>query len=114
MKIQPEFQTERPASRGRFALRWCSNAPILLALTLLALPTGHALAQDILTRTSAVHEIILVFKTHFDIGFTDMASNVVQRYRTSMIDKALDVADQNRDLPAEMQFVWTIPGWPMK
>jgi hypothetical protein len=43
-----------------------------------------------------------------------MASNVVQRYRTTMMDQALKVVDQNRDLPPEQQFIWTIPGWPMK
>ena len=59
-------------------------------------------------------QVIIAFKTHFDIGYTDMASNVVQRYRTSMIDQALKVVDQNRDLPAEQQFTWTIPGWPMR
>jgi glycosyl hydrolase family 38 len=60
-----------------------------------------------------LEEIVLVFKTHFDIGYTDMAANVVQRYRTSMIDSALDVVDASRDLPEDQQFVWTIPGWPM-
>ena len=25
-------------------------------------------------------KIILVFKTHFDIGFTDLASNVIDQY----------------------------------
>ncbi|MFV2065610.1 MAG: hypothetical protein ACC645_01420 [Pirellulales bacterium] len=60
-----------------------------------------------------LEEIILVFKTHFDIGYTDMAANVVERYRTSMIDSALDVVDDSRNLPEERKFVWTIPGWPM-
>ncbi len=60
-----------------------------------------------------LEEVILVFKTHFDIGYTDLASAVVQRYRTSMIDSALDVVDDSRELPKEQQFVWTIPGWPM-
>jgi hypothetical protein len=62
---------------------------------------------------AAVGEVIVVFKTHFDIGYTDMASNVVQRYRTTMIDDALKVVDQNHDLPSEQQFVWTLPGWPL-
>ncbi len=61
-----------------------------------------------------VTDVIVVFKTHFDIGYTEMASNVVQRYRTTMIDQALTVCDRNRDLPAEQQFAWTLPGWPMK
>lgn len=60
-----------------------------------------------------VEQVIIVFKTHFDIGYTDMAANVVARYRTQMIDQALAVCDQNRDLPPAQQFAWTIPGWPM-
>lgn len=60
-----------------------------------------------------VDQIVVVFKTHFDIGYTDMAQHVVQRYRTSMIDQALEVCDRNRDLPAAQQFAWTLPGWPM-
>ena len=60
-----------------------------------------------------VQQVIVVFKTHFDIGYTDMASNVVTKYRTTMMDQALKVVDQNRELPAAQQFVWTIPGWPM-
>ncbi len=65
------------------------------------------------THSPAVREVIVVFKTHFDIGYTDMASNVVQRYRTSMIDQALEVVRQNEALPPEQQFAWTLPGWPM-
>lgn len=60
-----------------------------------------------------LEQVVIVLKTHFDIGYTDMASNVVQRYRTSMIDQALAVVDQNRDLPPDRQFVWTLPGWPL-
>ncbi len=62
---------------------------------------------------AAVERVVVVFKTHFDIGYTAMASEVVQRYRTAMIDQALAVCDQSRGLPAEQQFAWTIPGWPL-
>ena len=88
------------------------NRCITRILRLLAL----CLCISEITRVEAVgpkvDEIIIVFKTHFDIGYTDMATNVVQRYRTTMIDDALNVVDQNRSLPAQQQFVWTIPGWP--
>lgn len=60
-----------------------------------------------------VDQVIVAFKTHFDIGYTDMAANVVTRYRTTMIDQALRVCDESRNLPPEQQFVWTIPGWPL-
>jgi hypothetical protein len=60
-----------------------------------------------------VDRVIVVFKTHFDIGYTDMASNIVQRYRTTMIDQALEVVDRNKNLPQDQQFAWTLPGWPL-
>ena len=34
-----------------------------------------------------LEEVIVVSKTHFDIGYTDLASRVVDRYRTSMADQ---------------------------
>ena len=58
--------------------------------------------------------VIIVYKTHFDIGYTDLAKNVLTLFRTKMIGKTLDVIEQNRHLAKEQQFVWTIPGWPME
>ena len=75
--------------------------PTLASLTCVAAQTIH------------LSQIVVVFKTHFDIGYTDMATNVVQRYRTTMMDKALEVVEQNRDLPSQQQFIWTMSGWPM-
>ena len=57
---------------------------------------------------------VVIYKTHFDIGYTDLAKNVVNLYRTGMIEKTLNVIDANRGLPKQQQFVWTIPGWPME
>jgi hypothetical protein len=74
---------------------------------------GRSLASQPVTLVPGLKEIVVVFKTHFDIGYTAMATNVVQRYRTTMIDQALDVVDQNRDLPPQQQFAWTLAGWPM-
>jgi alpha-mannosidase len=64
-------------------------------------------------RGADVERVVVVFKTHFDIGYTETAANVVKRYRTEMIDQALAVCDETRDLPSQRQFVWTTPGWPM-
>jgi hypothetical protein len=64
-------------------------------------------------KQSPLKRIIVVFKTHFDIGYTALPKEVVNSYRTSMIDNALKVCDANRDLPSDRQFVWTVPGWPM-
>ena len=60
-----------------------------------------------------VKEVIVIFKTHFDIGYTHRAKDIVQFYRTDMIDKALEIMDKTKDLPKEQQFSWTAPGWVM-
>ena len=59
-------------------------------------------------------EVIIVYKTHFDIGYSDLARNVVHKYRTEMLDHALDNIEKNARNPKDRQFVWSIPGWPMK
>jgi len=51
-----------------------------------------------------VKEIIVIFKTHFDIGYTHRVKEIVRFYRTDMIDKALDIMDKTRDLPKDQQF----------
>ena len=60
-----------------------------------------------------VKEIIFVFKTHFDNGYTDMAESVINKYSTTMMDQALNTLEKSRSLPREKQFVWTMPAWPL-
>jgi alpha-mannosidase len=77
-------------------------------------PGGARVREAGAEKVPGVEQVIITFKTHFDIGYTDMAAKVVERYRTGMIDQALEVCDRSRDLPRDRQFVWMIPGWPMK
>ncbi|MCO5946554.1 hypothetical protein [Mucilaginibacter flavidus] len=60
-----------------------------------------------------VTDIWVVFKTHFDLGFTDLPENVFARYRGEMMDNALNVIEKNSALPKDEHFVWTVPGWPL-
>ena len=61
-----------------------------------------------------VTDVWVAFKTHFDIGYTDTVSNVLQRYRVTMMDGALPIFEQDRQLPPEKRFSWLVPGWPLK
>ncbi|MDD4191394.1 MAG: hypothetical protein PHI28_08685 [Mangrovibacterium sp.] len=63
---------------------------------------------------SGIEQVIVVYKTHFDIGYSETVQQVVHDYRTSMCDKVLEAIDKNRNQPRDKQFVWTISGWPMK
>lgn len=73
------------------------------SLAILVLSSALAAAE--------VDRFVLVYKTHFDIGYTHLAREVIHNYRTTMIDQALEVVDQNAKLPLAEQFVGTIPGW---
>ena len=59
----------------------------------------------------SVKEIIVICKTHFDIGFTHRVKDIVNYYQIDMIDNAFKAMDASGDLPKEQQFAWTLPGW---
>ena len=88
----------------------------VLAFTLLLMPLAvlaAAGAEAPPATATNVREIIVVCKTHFDIGYTHRVKDLLDYYRTTMIDRALDIMDKSKDLPPEQQFVWTAPGWVM-
>jgi len=60
---------------------------------------------------SNVKEIIVIFKTHFDIGYTHRVDDVVKFYRTDMVDKLFQTTEQMEHLPVEQRLTWTVPGW---
>jgi len=70
-------------------------------------------APAALAKPSPVKEVIVIIKTHFDIGYTHRVKEIVHHYRTDMIDKAMNIMDQSTNLPPEQQFAWTGPGWVM-
>ncbi len=65
-------------------------------------------------KESNLKNVIIVYKTHFDIGYSETVQQVLHDYRTSMCDKVLEAIERNSRQPKDKQFVWTISGWPMK
>jgi glycosyl hydrolase family 38 len=88
---------------------------MIASLAIIAV-NAHVIAEDAGTAPTPpnVDEIIVVCKTHFDIGYTHRIDELMSYYRTTMIDRALDIMDDSKDLPPEQQFVWTSPGWVME
>ncbi|MBQ4161164.1 MAG: DUF5054 domain-containing protein, partial [Clostridia bacterium] len=56
-----------------------------------------------------VKELILVFKTHLDIGYTDYAEKVVERYLTEFIPNAIKAAYALKD--TDTPFIWSTGAW---
>ena len=57
-------------------------------------------------------KIILVFKTHFDIGFTDLSSRVIDNYAKGMLEEVIETCEKTRDM-GKLRYVWTMPAWPL-
>ncbi|MBK9121679.1 MAG: DUF5054 domain-containing protein [Chloroflexi bacterium] len=53
----------------------------------------------------------VIFKTHLDVGFTDYARAVVDRYMTAFIPDAITLAETMRERHPDEPFRWTVGAW---
>lgn len=58
-----------------------------------------------------VIKVYVLFKTHLDVGFTDLSSVVTQRYMNEFIPKALDVSEKLQADQSGERYVWTTGSW---
>ncbi len=58
-------------------------------------------------------KVIVVSKTHLDLGFTDYAKNIKQKYIDSFIPDAIDLANKV-NTENKKYFVWTTGSWIIK
>lgn len=59
----------------------------------------------------AKQHIHVVFKTHLDIGYTDLAHNVAERYRNVFIPNSIATAKYFEEHPEKGTFIWTTGSW---
>src|SRR5215472_15980726 len=125
----PECRTMSPSCRGimpRFSSGWlaawawkCFNSFCVknVARQFCVLGISAALLSPsprLYAANQHLKEVVVVFKTHYDIGYTDLVTNVLTRYRTTFVDNAFKLIDDSQSLPRDRQFIWTIPGWPLQ
>ena len=60
----------------------------------------------------SVKKIILVFKTHFDIGFTRLARDILKYYEGRMMDQVETTCRATAQM-GDLKYVWTMPAWPL-
>lgn len=58
-------------------------------------------------------KVFVVSKTHLDLGFTDYAENIRQKYLKSFIPDAISLAERV-NTPDKKYFVWTTGSWLLK
>ena len=59
-------------------------------------------------------KIVVVFKTHFDIGYTDLSVNVLEKYRNKMLGDVVDACEKTQGYGPGGEYVWTMSAWPLK
>lgn len=69
------------------------------------LPLAQAVPEGQITK------VYVVFKTHLDIGFTDLAERVVQKYLHGFIPRSIKLAETMRKAHPENRFRWTTGSW---
>ena len=62
-------------------------------------------------RDRTLKRIHVIFKTHLDVGFTDLAANVAATYFDRYIPTALDLAQALRREGNQNRFIWTTGSW---
>ena len=55
--------------------------------------------------------VLVVCKTHLDVGFTATAAQVRQRYLEEFFPRAMSVADRLRERGGTERFRWTTGSW---
>ncbi|MGN1233677.1 MAG: DUF5054 domain-containing protein [Candidatus Cryptobacteroides sp.] len=86
----------------------CFSVGLRTMLCLAALTMTFANAR---AANEDVKKVFVVFKTHLDIGFTDLSSNVEKRYAEEFIPKAVEVSRILRECGGEERYVWTTGSW---
>ncbi|KRF43664.1 DUF5054 domain-containing protein [Paenibacillus sp. Soil787] len=60
---------------------------------------------------TTVKKVHVIFKTHLDIGFTDLAANVVDKYMNLFIPQALSLSERMGREDRRSKFIWTVGSW---
>jgi hypothetical protein len=58
----------------------------------------------------SVEQVLVMFKCHLDVGFTDTEANVLRTYHTEHLPRAMEIAQHLRNT-GEDRYVWTVPAW---
>ena len=69
------------------------------------------MSESNVPRSTGLKRLHVVFKTHLDVGFTDLARNVVSLYLDDYLPRALALAAETRNRDRPERFVWTVGSW---
>ena len=59
----------------------------------------------------SLKKIMVLFKTHLDIGFTDFSAAVTERYMKDFVPNAIKTAKALKEKNSEAKFIWSTGSW---
>ena len=60
-----------------------------------------------------LRKVVVVFKTHFDLGFTELPDEVMRQYTGPMFEAVRRTMDATANEPPNLRYCWTLPAWPL-
>lgn len=54
-------------------------------------------------------EVLILFKTHLDVGFTDYSESIIEKYLNTYIPNAIRVGYELKE--TDTPFIWTVGSW---
>ncbi|MDR1896316.1 MAG: DUF5054 domain-containing protein [Prevotellaceae bacterium] len=85
---------------------------LVLCLLCIALTAAQGQQpEDQQPEDQQVERVHVIFKTHLDVGFTDLSSKVEERYIKDFIPRAMAVAEELHAEGGEERYVWTTGSW---
>lgn len=58
-----------------------------------------------------IKKVLVIFKTHLDVGFTDFAGPIVDRYMEHYMPDSVRLSEQLRERGGKAQYKWSVGSW---
>jgi hypothetical protein len=82
-----------------------------ILFTWIAVLSGLAVPVFAFVQNEQIEKVHVIFKTHLDVGYTDLAVNVEKTYIDNFIPKAIEVNEQLRREGSSDRYIWTTGSW---
>ena len=83
----------------------------LATFGMITTPSMAGFSTSSIPDNQAIKKVHLIFKTHLDVGFTNLAGNVIKTYMEEFIPGALSLSENLRQKNQKDRFVWTTGSW---
>lgn len=74
-------------------------------------PQGYAVSDRLELLPARPMNVHVVYKSHFDLGYTEPAADVIAKYQTVYLDRLFQNLEQTADRRPGRRFCWTMPVW---